>query len=197
MDRSGRWGWLPVLALAGCVSLERESPEQMRFLLEARRDAAPRLDAGPILTVRPFHAAHAFAGKTFVYRRAGGAVENDFYAEWLVAPAAALTELAIDWLDRCGKVQAAIPIGSRLAPTHALEADLLEISADYGSAAPSACLRVKWLLLDATHNRVLGSGTFDEREPLADREAATYAKAQQRLATRFLQALESAVPPRG
>jgi cholesterol transport system auxiliary component len=184
---------LAAALLHGCVSFDRQPLEQVRYALEARRDPRPRPADGPVLVVRPFHAGQGFAGKAFVYRRPDGAIETDFYAEWFVPPAIALTELAAHWLDRSGRFGAAVPLGSRVRPTHALEADLLELSADYGSTPPQARLHVRWLWL-GEGERVTGSGEFDERAPLADTEAATYAQAANRLAARFLEALAATFP---
>ena len=184
---------VPVAAcLAGCVSIDRQPAEQVRYLLDARRQATrPRPADGPVLVVRPFHASQGFSGKGFVYRR-DGVAETDFYAEWFVPPAVALTELATQWLDRIGLFHAVVPVGTRLPNSYTLEADLLEISADYGAKPPHARLRMKWLVLEGSWP-VVSSGEFDQHEPLTDTQPATYAQAQQKLAARFLEAMETAL----
>ena len=83
---------LLVSTFSGCVSLTREAPETIRYVLDAER-ASPKV-ANPIdvaLEVRSLHATPPFGNRKLVFRDGDDTVEVDFYREFIVPPATAVT----------------------------------------------------------------------------------------------------------
>lgn len=84
--------FVAVVALAACSAVTRPAPVRQTFLLEP---PAPQVAANSrpgALRVGAISVAAPFRGKAFVYRMSDLRFETDFYVEFLVPPAAMLTE---------------------------------------------------------------------------------------------------------
>ena len=92
-----------LVLLAGCFSLKREPPQKNRFGL----DVPPSEELcftqdGLALYIRPVRVAHLYDGKGFVYRRADGTYETDFYNEFAAPPDELFTEALRSWFSAPG-----------------------------------------------------------------------------------------------
>ena len=81
-----------VVFLAGCSAVTRPAPVRQTFLLEPKMPPAAAQPQPAALRVGVVNVAAPFRGKAFVYRLGDLRFETDFYVEFLVPPAAMLTE---------------------------------------------------------------------------------------------------------
>lgn len=89
-------GMLAALAIAafvtGCSAVTRPAPVRQTFLLEPKLPPAAAQSQPAALRVGVVNVAAPYRGKAFVYRLGDLRFETDFYVEFLVPPAAMLTE---------------------------------------------------------------------------------------------------------
>jgi cholesterol transport system auxiliary component len=91
--KTGMLATLAVAALiAGCSAITREAPVRQTFLLEPKLPPALTQAQPGALRVGGVNVAAPYRGKAFVYRLGELRFETDFYVEFLVPPAAMLTE---------------------------------------------------------------------------------------------------------
>jgi cholesterol transport system auxiliary component len=91
--KTGMLAALAVAALvAGCSAVTREAPVRQTFLLEPKLPPASTQSHPGALRVGVVNVAAPYRGKAFVYRLGELRFETDFYVEFLVPPAAMLTE---------------------------------------------------------------------------------------------------------
>ncbi len=162
------------LLLSGCfdLGLSRETPQQRRYVLEApRAEPAPGRGRGH-LEVRAFHAAGAYAGRSFVYRVVGQEVESDYYHEFQQAPGQAVSEVTRAWLAGSGIYQAVRGGGSRIPADLILEGDVLELFGDYREATAAAVLSVEFTLIDRASSAMLYHQVLSARIGMPDQEPA-------------------------
>lgn len=162
------------LLLSGCfdLGLSRETPQQRRYVLEApRAEPAPGRGRGH-LEVRAFHAAGAYAGRSFVYRVVGQEVESDYYHEFQQGPGQAVSEVTRAWLAASGIFATVRGGGSRVAADLILEGDVLELYGDYREATAAAVLSVEFTLIDRDRQAVIYHETLSARSYLPDQEPA-------------------------
>lgn len=162
--------------LLGCVSLDRPAADQRRFVLEAPRPTQEAAAATGHLAVLAFHANPTWANAGFVHRARTGDVEADFHAEFFVPPAVMVADATRRWLADAGLFATVTGDGSRVAPTHALEADVTELYVDGRGAEPAAVLAVEFLLLDAERRALVLHLRCSHRTSLADLRPETIAQ---------------------
>jgi cholesterol transport system auxiliary component len=83
---------LVVALVAGCAAVTRPAPVRQTFLLEPKLPPASAQSQPAALRVGVVNVAAPYRGKAFVYRLGDLRFETDFYVEFLVPPAAMLTE---------------------------------------------------------------------------------------------------------
>lgn len=184
-----------VSASACSLGLERDPPEQARYLIGATRPAveAPPPDDG-VVEVRAFHAASPLATIRFLYRIGAHRYETDFYREFLVAPELAISDAARAWLAAAGVATAVVAPGSRVDPTHVLEGDVTELYGDFRSGTgPRAVLVIRAALVERTTEKVLLQATYAESEPIASADADGLPAAWSTALARVLERLEADV----
>ncbi len=144
---------LGVGAVATGCGLRKAALPSRTFMLKGPV-AAPVADGAAtgaptgVLLVRPFRVATAFDSRSFVVRRSESEYVTDAYHAFLVSPGAMLTDLVADWVRSLRVFATVTTGGSQLAPTHALEADITELYADYrDGAALKAVLAGQFRLL--------------------------------------------------
>jgi ABC-type uncharacterized transport system auxiliary subunit len=165
---------LPLLLLPGCLSLERESPAQLRYVLEVQRPDRALAETDEVLLVQRFHAATDANSRPFVYRLTDHQVEVDFYHELMVPPAATLEDATARWLDAAGLFAQVERPGTRRSVDFELTGDLTDWWIDLRDPEqPRAIVGVTLTLLrpDATrvlwHRALRASEPCDERTPEA------------------------------
>jgi cholesterol transport system auxiliary component len=87
-------------SLAACSAVTRPAPIRQTYLLEPPLPPALAQSQPGALRVGYVYVAAPFRGKAFVYRMDELRFETDFYVEFLVPPAAMLTEQTARALDR-------------------------------------------------------------------------------------------------
>lgn len=189
----------PLLVIAGLAScsfgLEREPPEQARFLLHAPRPTTePPPAEGAVLEVRPFHATSPFTTTQFVYRIGEHRYETDFYREFLTAPELAIADTARDWLSDAAVAAAVVAPGSRLVPSHVLEADVTELYGDFRpEAEPRAVIGIRMTLVDRDSGMPLVHQSYREEASLASPDPEALPAAWSRALAHLLERLEADV----
>ena len=102
-----------MMIFSGCGS--RQAYDKKYYVLDAVRQAEPiRTDAESILEVRRFTIDSAFGGKGLVYRTGEYEYESDFYSEFLVSPAAMITDKTRNWLSGAGLFGTVLDVGSQV-----------------------------------------------------------------------------------
>jgi len=138
----------PVI-LSGCGS--RQAYNKKYFLLSATRQTQPTAaQTDLLLDVRRFTIDSAFAGKGLVYRTGQFEYESDFYSEFLVSPAAMITEKTRNWLSGSGLFKRVLDIASQIDSTHTLQANITALYGDLrDKASPQAKMELRVFLLKA------------------------------------------------
>ncbi len=184
---------LAPFALSACTSL-LPAP---KYIARTNWPLAPQPPAqnpanpsGPILMVRPITAAPGLDQQGLQSLAPGGSLTIDYYNNWAVQPADAVTQSLINWTQASGAFAAVITPGSRLTPTLIVEGELTQFLADPGHAQaiavltlviikPAAGLTTKALPLAQT--LITGTAPLTGNTPAA--QAAAQAAALQEILT--------------
>jgi cholesterol transport system auxiliary component len=100
-----------VALVAGC-SLSRPAPVKAMFLLEPPLPPAAAKAHPATLRVGTINVAAAYRGRGFVFRESELRYQSDFYAEFVVAPAAMVGELTARGLDGARVFERVVPPGA-------------------------------------------------------------------------------------
>ena len=134
--------------VVGCVSVEKSYPDKRYFVLEANRnESAANPKASGVLLVSSLRVSPRYEGRSFVYRRSEASFESDFYNQFLVSPAALLTEEVRRAVSQAQVAQHVIGTASQLEPTHVLEGTIDALYGDFRDVnAPKAVLEMEFFL---------------------------------------------------
>ena len=137
-----------LIVFSGCGN--REAYNKKHYILNAaRRGESIETETDSILEVRRFTIDSAFGGKGLVYRTGEFEYESDFYSEFLVSPAAMITEKARNWLSESGLFQTVLDVGSQIDPTHVIEANITAMYGDFrDKLSPEATIEMRIFLLE-------------------------------------------------
>lgn len=185
--RKEAWAAAATALLAGCFSLERETPPVRTYALSLERKAA---EGGQgMLAVGRFEVSPRFAGREIVYRQTDVLYEADPYHAFLAEPAQLVREQVEAWLRDAGLFS---HVGD---PVRMPDADLrLEgvVEALYGDyrdrASPRARLELR-VLARAADGRLALDRSYDADVPLRDLERATLVRGWEVGLRRILEAL--------
>lgn len=156
------------LTAAGCFSLDRDAPAISRYVLEMP-DAGERApvdaeSAGsrPVVSIgaRPFAVAAAYAGRKLVYRTGPVEIEADFYHEYVIPPAVAVTEAAVECFGRLEGLEGVHRDGGASRAAYWIEGDLLQIHARTEGGRTTAVLEVRFVLVDASTSAIVWRDTY-------------------------------------
>jgi ABC-type uncharacterized transport system auxiliary subunit len=176
-----------LLLLGACsLGLSRTAPEKLRFVAAPDPGPPQPATAEAVLEVRPLYVHRTWAGRPFVRLGDDGAVTADFYHEWFVAPAEMVHDALLAWTERRGVARAVVAPGSRIAPTHALECDLLVFGGTGGAQGPAGEVSLRAMLL---RDGIVATKEFQARTPLAGDEPAAFAAAIEQALGRVLDEL--------
>jgi cholesterol transport system auxiliary component len=171
---------LIVVLLAGCSALTREAPVRQTFLLETPPLSAVERPQPGALRVGNINVAAPFRGKAFVYRMSELRFETDFYVEFLVPPAAMLTEQTARALDRAKPFARIAGPGATADAEWVLDGFVSALYADAREAGkPAAELAVTYYLTPAggAQQTPIWSHDYRQHVPMRDASANAYAEA--------------------
>lgn len=133
---------------AGCRLRSAALPRRTFLLQEPPVGDRPVGGGAGVLLVRPLRVASAFDSRAFVIRRGDSEYTADAYHAFLLSPGAMIAEALANWVRARGVFATVITGGSQVAPTHALEGELLELYGDYRNPArPLAVLGGQFRML--------------------------------------------------
>ena len=140
---------------SGCVSLERSYPDQHYFVIEVKRNVNPSTMPGSgVVEVADVQISPRYTGKSFVYRTSDARYESDFYNQFLVAPAALITEELRKGLTQSQVFRHVIGSSNQLQPTHVLQAAVSGLYGDFrNGSAPKAVLEMEFFLTKEADGR--------------------------------------------
>ena len=136
-----------VIILSGCG---QKSYQKQHYILDARRaSSVAASDSGNVLEIRRFTSNAAFSGKNLIYRAGEFEYESDFYNEFLISPAAMITEKARNWLSTSGLFQEVLDPGSHVDATHVIEGNVIALYGDLRTRSqPTAVMEIRVFLLE-------------------------------------------------
>ena len=136
-----------LILVSGCSS--RQTYDKKHYILKAvRHGDSIQTEIGSILEVRRFTIDSAFAGKGLVYRTGEFEYESDFYNEFLVSPAAMITDKTRNWLAESGLFDTVPDVGSLVDPTHVIEGNITALYGDFRDrSSPKAVMETRFFLL--------------------------------------------------
>jgi uncharacterized lipoprotein YmbA len=141
-----------LIVLSGCVSFERNYPDQHYFVLEVKRNVNPSTTPGNgVVEIADVRISPRYTEKSFVYRTSEARYESDFYNQFLVAPAVLITEEIRKGLAQSHVFRHVIGSSNQLQPTHVLEAAVNDLYGDFrNGSAPKAVLEIEFFLSKET-----------------------------------------------
>jgi hypothetical protein len=150
-------------ALASTLALlaaacSQPAPLKSTYVLEPPRPSPAGGTPRPAtLKVEPFSIAAAFRSRALVYRETDLKYESDFYNEFLVVPAAMLSEQTASWLAASGLYRAVLPPSGPPEGDQLLEGFVSEFYGDLRDPAKLASvIAIKFFLSDMR----AGAGAF-------------------------------------
>ena len=168
-----------VVLVAGC-SITRPAPVKTMFLIDPPAPAAAAQAQPATLRVGTVNVAAPFRGRTFIYRDSDLRFQTDYYAEFVVAPAAMIGETTGRALDRAGVFARVVPPGAPPEGDYVLDGF---VSALYGDvrepAKPAAEVAVTFYLsrADAGMGAPLWSKEYRRRAAVGSPVPESYAAA--------------------
>lgn len=169
-----------VVLVVGCSAITRPAPVRQTFLLEPPAPPAVAQSRPGALRVGTVNIAAPFRGKAFVYRMSDLRFETDFYVEFLVPPAAMLTEQTARALERAKPFARVAGPGATAEAQWVLDGFATALYADLREAGkPAAELDVTYYLTAASGSQQTPVWTreYRQRVPMRDSSAAAYAEA--------------------
>jgi len=135
------------IILAGCG---QESYDKQHYILDTQRaSSVVASNSANIIEIRRFTSNSAFSAKSLIYRVGEFEYELDFYNEFLVSPAAMITEKVRNWLAGSGVARRVLDPGSNVDPTHIIEGNIIAFYGDFrAKSAPKAIMEIRIFLLE-------------------------------------------------
>lgn len=144
-----------LLAFVGCLAAPRNA---QKTALEQKRTFVPQVEAPKPLVAQPlfaavkrraFRALPPFDSRSFIVRRAGGELAEDYYNLWLAAPQDLIGSVTGRYLEGTGLFKAVYDSGSGTQTSLGLEGVVTELVLDYSQPdAPMAAVGLRLSVLD-------------------------------------------------
>lgn len=181
-----------VLFSSGCTG--RKAIVKDTFLLNVDRPKTSAVEGVEgILAVQPFSVAPAFGGRGLVYRIGDNQYESDYYHEYVVSPAAMVTEQTRNWLSASDIFDQVLPPLSSITPTQILQGHIRKMAVDLrDAAAPKAVLQISFFLLEQNRRTqtIRFRKTYSASRPLESKTAAASVSALNQCLTGILENFE-------
>jgi len=165
--------------ITGC-SLTRPAPVKTMYLIEPPPPPAAAKAQPGTLRVGTVNVAAPFRGRTFIYRDSELRFQTDYYAEFVVAPAAMIGEVTARSLDRAGVFARVVPPGAPPDGDYVLDGFVSALYGDVREAAkPAAEVAVTFYLsrADAGMATPIWSKEYRRRVPVGSPVPESYAAA--------------------
>jgi len=179
--------------LSGCG--QSAIAERKYYVLDAIREGKPAaVHSDATLRLRRFNVDEAFAARGLVYRVDEFRYEPDYYHQFLVLPGVMITEETRDWLANSGLFGRVTAVGSRLESTYLLEANVIDLYADFTpKAAPEAVMEIRFFLLAGPEAKesVALSEAYRAATPISTRTAEAVVQALSKSLADILTRLEA------
>ncbi|HEY7944058.1 MAG TPA: ABC-type transport auxiliary lipoprotein family protein [Casimicrobiaceae bacterium] len=169
-----------VVALAGCSAITRPAPVRQTFLLDPPAPPVAAHSQPGALRVGAINVAAPFRGKAFVYRMSDLRFETAYYVEFLVPPAAMLTEETARALDRAKPFARIAGPGATADARWVLDGFASALYADTRVAGkPAAELDIAYYLTPASglQETPVWTREYHQRVPMRDATPVAYADA--------------------
>lgn len=172
--------WLALIAAfstGGCVnvSLDRQQLERRYFALDVGHDSVPTSSNGAgVLKIANVRVSPRYEGKGFVYRTADMSYETDYYNQFLVPPAAMLTDEIQEALTRANIFRYVVNSESQLEPTHRLEGTVDALYGDFSDKSSAEAVVGASFLLSrevAAGPEIVFQKRYEKKVPLQNRTA--------------------------
>jgi cholesterol transport system auxiliary component len=148
-----RYLWLlSCVLLFACVNLERSYPDKHYFVLDvgSRWQPSDRTVKG-VLAVSDMRVSRRYEGQSFVYRVSDTRYESDFYNQFLIAPAALVTEEVRRALAQSQVFEDVIGSSTDLESAYKLQGVVNSLYGDFTDAnAPRAVMEMQFFLTKKT-----------------------------------------------
>lgn len=171
-----KWRRLPLLwfaLLLGCVNLERSYPDKHYFVLEVPRIEQPPGQPGKgILEVTEMRVSPRYADPNFVYRLSDTGYESDFYNQFLIAPAALVTEEVRKALGQSGIFDYVVTPSTQLPSNYRLQGNVNALYGDFRKAdAARAAVEIEFFLTKqgGNPNGIVLAKRYSKAAPLSGR----------------------------
>jgi cholesterol transport system auxiliary component len=148
-------GYLSLLwcvLLCACVNLERSYPDKQYFVFDVRskQPSTTRAVKG-VLAVSDMRVSRRYESQSFVYRLSETSYESDFYNQFLIAPAALITEEVRKALAQAQVFEHVIGSSTDWEPTYRLQGVVNSLYGDFTDAqAPRAIIEMQFFLTKKT-----------------------------------------------
>jgi len=138
--------------LGACVNLERSYPDKHYFVLDvsSKPPSTTRTVKG-VLAVSDMRVSRRYEGQSFVYRLSDTSYESDFYNQFLIAPAALITEEVRKTLAQAQVFEDVISSSTDWEPTYRLQGVVNSLYGDFTDAhAARAVMEMQFFLTKKT-----------------------------------------------
>ncbi|MGE5302952.1 MAG: ABC-type transport auxiliary lipoprotein family protein [Alphaproteobacteria bacterium] len=138
--------------LCACVNLERSYPDKHYFVLDVslKPPSTTRAVKG-VLAVSDVRASRRYEGQSFVYRLSDTSYESDFYNQFLIAPAALITEEVRKALAQAQVFEHVISSSTDWEPSYRLQGVVNSLYGDFtDTQAPRAVIEMQFFLTKKT-----------------------------------------------
>ncbi len=166
------------VVLAAC-SITRPSPVKEMYLIEPPAAAPVAAKSAKSARIGTVTVAAPYRDRAFVVREADLRFENDYYHEYVVAPAAMIAEGVARSLAGAGVFAKVIPPGAPPESDLTIDAFVGSLYADNRDPkSPAAVLEITFYLSKSDAGAPFWSRSYGRRTVMTSVSAATYAAAQ-------------------
>ena len=186
---------LALLAASGCVKLWQESLDVKTYMIEARREgAALKSPPADKLWIDTVAVLPPYNVRSLIVRTSDVEYEASYYTELLLSPADNIRNNLFMWFSSAGIFEQG-SVADRKNISHRLVVTVLKLHGSREAEAQHAVVALKVTLFDerADGMNILFSRTYEQREPVADVEAAELIRAYNRALAAILASCEADV----
>jgi cholesterol transport system auxiliary component len=189
------FGSILAFSAIGAGGCAETSYRKEYYIVEVTRNAPPvAVRSDETLEVRRFTVNTAFATRSLVYRLNEYQYEPDYYRQYLIAPAAMITEETRHWLANSGLFKQILPPGSQIASSYSLQAIVTALYGDFtDKAAPAAVLRIRFFVAQRKGGDevIIFSRAYRTATPMSDKTGPALVDAMSKNLVEILTRLET------